>query len=247
MFDGVPQSPPATNDNPPSYAAAPFPGPSPRPRRRSSQRPLRRPDRHRLGSIGIRPHRIGARARRFSARHSRWYWPTTTALAALVVLGVQRRVTELEHAKDDWDASVTVWVATHDLDVGEPVHDNVHSIQMPRAAAPPSALTQPKGTLRQAVDAGAPITEIDVAARTDDLALVPDGWAAVAVVEEVGSGATVGDIVDVTTEGVTIVDRAVVVGTVGDAILLAVPANAAPALSAATAQNHITLVRWPQR
>lgn len=169
------------------------------------------------------------------------------ALATLTAANIHRRATALEEARLSWGKTVDVWVASRDLEVGEPVAGNVRRVETPEALVAPSSLTRPVGTVRQMVDEGTPLTRADVSVRTDELALVPEGWAAVAVIERIGSGAQIGDRVDVTSEGVTIAQGALVIGEVDEATLLAVPAATAAALTSANTTTEVSLIRYPDR
>lgn len=191
--------------------------------------------------------RLGIRARRLTARHRRWYWPLITALGALTILGVHRRAAELDKTQQEWRDTVTVWVARTDLVPGDAIADNVDPIQMPAAVAPPTALTAPTGVIGQAVDAGTALTAADAAPGLDDLALVPDGWGAIAVVEDVASGAVAGDRVGVISEGLMLVGDAIVVDASAERTLLAIPPGSSEAVAAANASGSVTLIRWPAR
>lgn len=98
---------------------------------------------------------------------------------------------------------------------------------------------------RRRVSAGFPLAGADVAARPAPLGLVPDGWLAAPLVESPRSGADVGDRVRVVADGVAVAPEALVVGFVGDATLVATPADAAPLVALADASGQVTLLRVP--
>ena len=110
----------------------------------------------------------------------------------------------------------------------------VRAVDWPAALVPAGAVSDVDdgAVARLPLAAGDPIRAADVAA-PGPLALVPDGWLAVPMIESPVSGATIGDRVQVVSEGVVIAPDAVVVGFVDDAILVAAPAESALLLALA--------------
>ena len=96
---------------------------------------------------------------------------------------------------------------------------------------PAGALTDlaPGSVARQHVAAGEVIVAHDESPTATPQSLIPDGWLAAAIAEAIPSGARVGDRVTVATGGVVIAGDGVVVGVVGEALLVAIPADAAAA------------------
>ena len=117
------------------------------------------------------------------------------------------------------------------------------------AVVPPGALAADGSgefVARQPVSKGEIVTEVDVGREGGGaLALVPDGWLAVPVLESPASGAAIGTRVHVVSDGVVLTDEAVVVGYHDDVTLVAVPASAAPMLPVASDNGSLALLMAP--
>jgi len=190
---------------------------------------------------------VVARARTVLARHPWLYWLTVLAAgaaAALVLVGAAHRVDE---ARAAWGRPVAVVVATAPLAPGDPLAGAVEERRLPAPLLPPSALhAVPDGAVvRQHVAAGEVLVTADVTAEDGPQALVPDGWAAVAVAEAVPTGARAGDAVRPVAGGAELADAGVVVGHHGDAVLVAVPRQDAAAVAHAAATGELALVLVP--
>jgi hypothetical protein len=119
-------------------------------------------------------------------------------------------------------------------------------VAVPQALVPAGAIDGTTGhTARRRIGAGQVLTELDVVGGPAPLGLVPAGWRAVPIVESPTSGASVGDTVDVASDGVVIAERALVVGHHDDVTLVAVPADRAPLVPLAASSGSITLLRLP--
>lgn len=153
----------------------------------------------------------------------------------------------LADAREAWGDTVPVLVARRPLAPGDPLAGNVDEVRWPAALVPSGrAAGVPAGAVaRRRVSAGFPLAGADVAARPAPLGLVPDGWLAAPLVESPRSGADVGDRVRVVADGVAVAPEALVVGFVGDATLVATPADAAPLVALADASGQVTLLRVP--
>ena len=97
------------------------------------------------------------------------------------------------------------------------------------------------------MSAGEIVTGVDVAApdRAGPLALAPEGWLVVPVLESIPSGAGVGARVQVASGGVVIAAEALVVGYHEQATLIAVPAEAGAMIPAAASADGVTVLQLP--
>lgn len=191
--------------------------------------------------------RRAAAARRVLARRPWLYWLAIGSLAVAAAATVNAHATRLDTARDAWGSRVPVLVARRPIAPGEALADAVAVEQWPEAlvgAALPSELSA-GAVARQHIAAGEPLGRSDVVPAGGPLALVPDGWVAVPVVESPASGAAPGDWVGVVSEGVVIAEEAVVVGSVDQATLIATPADVAPLLPLAADTGRLTLLRIP--
>jgi hypothetical protein len=191
-------------------------------------------------------------ARRLLVRRPWVYWFAVGALAAGAYASVGSHTAARDAARAEWGATTPVLVARTPLAPGDALDGRVAIAQWPAAIVPPDALVAlaPGRVARQHVAPGDAVGALDVAPDGGPLALVPDGWVAVPVVESPASGAAVGDRVQVTSEGVLLAHDGVVVGSVvgataGDVTLVAVPADVAPLLAAAADSGQLTLLRVP--
>jgi hypothetical protein len=123
---------------------------------------------------------------------------------------------------------------------------------VPIALVPPSAIGTGVDDIaglvaRQHVGTGEIVTTDDVGrlGQTAPAALVPDGWLAVPIVESPASGAQVGARVQIVSDGVVLAPDGRVVGYHDDVTLVAVPADAAPAIPAAAAAGGVALLLVP--
>lgn len=184
--------------------------------------------------------------RRWLARR-RWL-PRALVVAAAVAVAATTldRLDRVTAARDRWGDTVEVLVATADTAAGDVVSVEVRSY--PLAVVPRDAVAADRAgaplVARQRVTAGEVMVGADVAAAAP-LGLVPDGWLAVAVVETPGSGAEVGERVQVASDGVVIATDGLVVGHTGDATLIAVPADVAALLPVASNAGALAVLRSP--
>jgi hypothetical protein len=185
--------------------------------------------------------------RRVLARRPWLYWAAVIGLAALLALSTRANLAEAERARDSWGDTTAVWVATSDIAPGQPVADRVAVRQFAKAMVPVHAVASSsiEAVARQHISDGEIVTTLDLTATDGHLALVPDNWLAVAVVESPRSGATVGSRVRLVSDGVVIADEALVIGEVDGATLVAVPATVAPLVPVAAGSGSLTLLRVP--
>ena len=193
-------------------------------------------------------HHVTVAARRQLARRPWLYWALVAVIAAACAATVLERVDQVDRARLAWGEGVTVLVATRDIEPGDRLGDAVGERIVPAAVVPDAAaVAEPGGAVggraRQHVTAGEIITTVDVAA-DGPLALAPDDWLVVPVVESPGSGAEPGDRVQIVGDGLVISTEAIVIGPIDGATLVAVPADEAPLLPAA-AERGLTLLRVP--
>lgn len=178
------------------------------------------------------------RVRRVIARRPWIHWAVVGALAVGVTASVADAMAAVDAERAAWGRSVTVWVATHEVVAGQPIVAD--SREVPAAVRPPGAVDDPGGAIaRQAVGRGEIVTDLDLV--DDGPGLAPAGWLVAPVRESLASGAAIGERVSVVSDGFVLADEAVVVGSVGDATLVAAPPDVAPLLPAA----DVTLLRTP--
>lgn len=179
--------------------------------------------------------------RRLLARRPWVQWAAIVAIAVGAAASVADAMSELAAERAAWGTAATVWVATEDLEVGDRIA--AEAVSVPAAVRPAGAVDDPEGAVaRQAIGRGEVVARYDVMAPGDELALTPAGWLVAPVEEAPRSGAALGERVQVASEGFVVADEAVVVGTLDDITLVAVPPDVAPLLPAAT---RITLLRAP--
>jgi hypothetical protein len=113
--------------------------------------------------------------------------------------------------------------------------------------APTTALgaARPGARARQHVAAGEIVVAADAVAPDAPQALIPEGWAAVAVAEAVPSGAGLGAVVMAAADGVVLAADGVVVGRSDAAVLVAVPGEVAPAVAMAASSGELALLLVP--
>lgn len=191
-------------------------------------------------------HHAAVVARRVLARRP-WLYPVlVVGLAVAIAAGVHDRMRDLERARAAWGEDRTVLVVVESVEPGMPVP--VERVGVPVAIVPDGAigaLDELVGAVaRQRIGRGEIVTAIDVVPGDGPMALVPDGWLAVPVAEARPSGAEVGDRVRVVSDGFEIAD-AMVVGRLGDVVLLGVHADDGPTVAATDADAGVTLLRLP--
>lgn len=121
-------------------------------------------------------------ARRMLARHPLARWVVVALLAGSAATVVAAQVRSVEAQRRSWGEMVTVWVARSGIEPGTPLDtEHVRSDRYPAAMVPPSAITAIGGTARQLISPGEIIVESDVGAASGPAALIPSGWAALAV------------------------------------------------------------------
>lgn len=146
-----------------------------------------------------------------------------------------------------WGTTVIAWCAARTISPGESIADSVNRCEIPISIAPTSAISTTEGIAAQRIDGGSVITGADIAPGDGPLALAPDGWVAVMIVESVPSDATTGERVMLTSDGVVLAEDAVILeddgaGSGDGGRLVAVPRRIG-AVVAAVADRGISILR----
>lgn len=186
--------------------------------------------------------------RRVLARRPWLHIALVSLLAVGVAATVHAELERVDRARASWGESTTVLVATEPVEPGMPL--TVVARRVPLALAPvgalDAALDDLAGTIaRQRIGVGEIVADADVARGEGEMAMVPAGSVAIAVVEHTPSGAQVGEQTRVVSDGVVVTADALVIGRIGDATLLAVRSGDAAPVAAAAEQSRITLLRVP--
>jgi hypothetical protein len=187
--------------------------------------------------------------RRLLARRPWIHWLVVLAAALATGAALRERVAGIDDARRAWGDARAVLVARHDTPPGEALEVDVREV--PAAIVPQGALD--RGTsaerliARQDVSAGEIVTARDVgrAGQAGPASLLPDGWAAVPIMESPAVGAAIGARVQVVGDGVVLAPNAIVVGYHDDVTLVAVPADAAPMVAAGAQAGGVTVLLVP--
>ena len=190
---------------------------------------------------------VVARLRHVLARRPWLYWIGVALLAIGVGAVVASAAATVDDARRAWGEPRSVVVATADLEPGDALAASTETRDLPAPMTPDAALaTAPRGAVaRQHITAGEVVVAADVTASAAPQALIPDGWSAVAVAEAVPTGVRVGDAVRAVADGVVLADEGVVVGGAGEAVLVAVPDDTAPAVAMAASAGTLALLIVP--
>ena len=180
-----------------------------------------------------------AMVRRVLARRPWIYWTIVVAVAAAGAIATASVLGAVEDERSRWGETAVVLVATRDVAAGEPLSGLTVERRYPVAMIPPGAITtlEPGAAARHGLGAGEIVVDVDVAATTAPRSLIPRGWLAVAIVEGVASGATIGDHVVVASEGVRLAGDALIVGHADGVTIVAVPDDEAPMVAAASSST----------
>lgn len=187
--------------------------------------------------------------RRLLARRPWIYWLVVLLLALAIALAVRQRVAAIDAARRGWGETQAVLVARHDVRPGETIEVDVREV--PLAIVPATALTTDAADsaliARQDVSAGEIVTSADIGRRDRDgvSALLPDGWAALPILESPPLGAPVGAPVQIASDGIVLAPDAIVVGYHDDVTVIAVPADVAPMVGAAAETGGVAVLLLP--
>jgi len=166
--------------------------------------------------------RFAARGRVFLARHRWTYWLVLAATAVGLGLVVNGRLVALDAARDRWVDVRTVHVARHDHRPDESLV--VDAVELPVAAIPPSALSEPPDArvARRHIGAGEILVERDVMAIGGPAVRAEPGTVVVGVPDGPSTSATVGVRVRVASDGLVLAADGVVVDVSDDIVYVAV-------------------------
>lgn len=158
---------------------------------------------------------------------------------------VHRQLDALDDARNSWQTTRTVWVATSDLAPGDELR--VERREVPAAVAPPSAIDDvpAAAVARQRVAGGEVIVDADVTSAIGPAALAEPGTAVVGIATDSIGGVAIGVDVQVVAEGVVLADRGRVVATGDQSIFVAVDPHVAAAVAAAAHAHVASLVYLP--
>jgi hypothetical protein len=179
-----------------------------------------------------------ARVRLMVARHPWTYWVAIAALSGALALGVARAMAGVDAARRSWGEQHTVWTASAAIDAGQAIIAGRR--QVPRAVVPAGAVDDiPSGVVaRQHIGLGEIITDADITT-AGPAGLIPDGWVAFAVPATVEHFAT-GDHLEVYAAE-QLVAAGLVVDRGESELMVAIPADAAPAMTTALLAGAVTL------
>jgi hypothetical protein len=185
-----------------------------------------------------------ARLRHVLARRPWLYWAAVVVLAAGIALAAASAVAGVDDARRAWGATRQVVVAATDLAPGDPLAGRTEQQSHPLPMVPPRALeaAPPDAVARQHVAAGEVLVDLDLAAGQVPVALIPEGWLGVPVAEQVPTGAAIGDHVAAASGGTVLAAEAVVVSRGDGTLVVAVPADEAPAVAVAASTGDLTLL-----
>jgi len=176
------------------------------------------------------------------ARHPWIYWLSIAVLAGMVGLGVTRALADVDAARRSWGEQQTVWVTSTAIQPGQPIVAKGRSV--PRAVVPTDAVdSAPDGSIAlQRIGPGEIIVGSDVSA-DGSVGLIPEGWVAFAVAAPVAHFA-IGDHIDVYSAD-QFVGAGLVVGLGESDLMVAIAADAAPAMATAVLGGTVTLALAP--
>ena len=179
-----------------------------------------------------------ARVRLMVARHPWTYWVAIAALSGALALGVARAMAGVDAARRSWGDQETVWIASAAIEPGQPIV--AARSDVPRAVVPAGAIDgRPIDVVaRQHIGPGEIITNADIAI-AGPAGLIPDGWVAFAVPATVEHFA-IGDHLEVYTAE-QLVGAGLVVDRGESELMVAIPADAAPAMATALLADAVTL------
>jgi len=170
-------------------------------------------------------------------------------IAVLAAGAVRQRVADIDEARRGWGETRSVLVAREDARPGQAIDAEVRDVPaaiVPLAALPGAAANDAL-IARQGVSTGEIVTAADVGRSGYEgaAALLPDGWAAVPVVESPPLGAAIGDRVRVVGDGIVLAPEAIVVDYHDDVTLIAVPVDVAPTVAAGAESGGLAVLLLP--
>ena len=185
-----------------------------------------------------------AALRRMLAKRPWIYWLFVCFVALGVAASMLDRADRVDAERAAWGQSVTVFVTDRPHMPGDRLTAEARDV--PSAVAPPGRITAPDGLfVRQHIGEGEIVTHVGVVADAGPQAMTPNGWLGVPIVESPSSGAALGDRVQMVSDGVVIAPEAIVVGHHDDVTIVAVPAELAAAVPAASESRSLSLLLVP--
>lgn len=172
------------------------------------------------------------------ARHPWIYWLAIVVTVGIIALGAARAMADVDAERRSWGSQQNVWIATTAIEPGQLITAAARDV--PSAVVPTGAVVDsPQGMFAlQRVGPGEIVTDSDVTAR-GSAGLIPDGWVAFAVTASVEHFA-IGDHLKVY-PGDQLVTAGVVIDARDAELMVAVPADSAPAMAAALLADTVTL------
>lgn len=172
------------------------------------------------------------------ARHPWIYWLAIVVTAAVIALGAARALAAVEAERRSWGSQQKVWIATSAIEAGQPITATARDV--PVAVVPAGAVVaDPHGAVaRQHLGPGEIVTQSDVTA-DGSAGMIPEGWVAFAVTASVEHFATADHLK--VYSGDQFIGAGVVIDTGDSELMVAIPAEAAPAMSAALLADTVTL------
>ena len=183
-----------------------------------------------------------AAVRLMVARHPWIYWLAIAIVAAVVACGAASSLARVDAARRSWGQQSRVWMTTSAIEPGQPIAAGARDV--PVAVVPAGAVREnPAGTIaRQRMGPGEIVTSDDVST-TGSAGLIPADWVAFAVPVP-GEHFATGDHLEVYS-GDRLVAAGVVVDESDSDLMVAIPAAAAPTMSAALLADSVTLALSP--
>ena len=189
--------------------------------------------------------RLAARGRIFLARHRWVYWATLAGLAATVGVVVNQRLADLDMARTKWGTTQTVYVARRQHRPNDLL--TVDAVDLPLAAVPPGALTEPpeEGHARQRIGRGEVVVTDDVVAATGLARRADPGTVVVGVVDALSPSPPIGARVHIASEGLVLARDAVVVEATADVVSVAVTSDDGATVAHAAQMGTASLMFIP--
>nr|WHW29226.1 putative hypothetical protein [uncultured bacterium] len=188
---------------------------------------------------------VAVRSRIFLARHGWIRWAVVLALATGVGWATFESLSSVDRQRSQWGASTEVIVAASDLQPDGPI--DVETMSVPTALLPDGVLSAvpADARLRQYVGSGEILTARDVSASPGPAGLADPGTSVVGIVDSLARMVVIGIDVQVASEGITLADRATVVGIVDEVVFVAVPTAEAAMVAAASHAGLASLIFLP--
>ena len=183
---------------------------------------------------------------RFALARRPWIrWMLVVALALTVAQIVRNTDADLARARDQWDETRTVLVATEPHAPGQGFV--VEEREYPVVAVPPgSVLEIPSGSItRRHLGAGQVVVDEHLTGGSGPTALAEAGQVVVAVAHAGSAPPPIGTRVQIVGEGIVLSTEATVVGVDGDITWVAVPEFDAPVVADGVRRNLVSLVLVP--